>query len=160
MAVLLAGAALEWPRSRPTRPRPPTRGAPYGTPRTPRRAPPGGGSRDKTRAAGTTTPVQDVRAGRHACFDRMVVDVPGADTGRLGYFVRYVDRLHQDGSGRPIAVGGGAVPRGPGRRARIPPRDRRPHVSGAGRPALPGVDLAGYRTFRDARFAGNFEGEN
>jgi hypothetical protein len=89
----------------------------------------------------------------------MVVEVPGAAAGRLGYFVRYVDRLHQDGSGRPIAVGGGAVLEvrvaAPGYR----PETGDPTYPGrAGRP-LPGVDLAGYRTFRDTRFAGSFEGE-
>ncbi|MFE0802341.1 hypothetical protein ACFW3N_19895, partial [Streptomyces sp. NPDC058834] len=73
--------------------------------------------------------------------------------------VRYVDRLHQDGSGRPIAVGGGAVLEvrvaAPGYR----PETGAPTYPGrAGRP-LPGVDLTGYRTFRDARFAGSFEGE-
>ncbi|MFB7086929.1 hypothetical protein [Streptomyces sp. NPDC056296] len=121
--------------------------------------PTGWGSRDKTRVAGTTTPVTDVRTGRHACFDRMVVDVPGADAGRLGYFVRYVDRLHQDGSGRPIAVGGGAV-----LEVRVAAPAYRPETGAAtypgrtGRP-LPDVDLTGYRTFRDTRFAGSFEGE-
>ncbi|MFJ8193942.1 hypothetical protein ACIQ8D_29915 [Streptomyces sp. NPDC096094] len=121
--------------------------------------PTGWGSRDKTRVAGTTTPVEDVRTGRHACFDRMVVDVPGAKAGRLGYFVRYVDRLHQDGSGRPIAVGGGAV-----LEVRVAAPAYRPATGAAtypgraGRP-LPDVDLTGYRTFRDTRFAGSFEGE-
>ncbi|WP_121751136.1 hypothetical protein [Streptomyces sp. E2N166] len=121
--------------------------------------PTGWGSRDKTRVAGTTTPVRDVRTGRHACFDRMVVDVPGADADHLGHFVRYVDRLHQDGSGRPIAVGGGAVLEvrvaAPGYR----PDTGAPTYPGrTGRP-LPDVDLTGYRTFRDTRFAGSFEGE-
>ncbi|MBQ1095839.1 hypothetical protein KBY55_06980 [Streptomyces sp. b94] len=121
--------------------------------------PTGWGSRDKTRAAGTTTPMRDVRAARHACFDRMVVDVPGANAGRLGYFVRYVDRLHQDGSGRPIAVGGGAVLEVRVAAPGYHPETGAPTYPGrAGRP-LPDVDLTGYRTFRDARFAGSFEGE-
>ncbi|WP_443032616.1 AMIN-like domain-containing (lipo)protein [Streptomyces sp. DH41] len=119
----------------------------------------GWGGHDKTRVAGTTTPVKDVRTGRHACFDRMVVDVPGASADRLGYFVRYVDRLHQDGSGRPIAVGGGAVLEiriaAPGYR---PESGASTYPGRAGRP-LPGVDLTGYRSFEDTRFAGSFEGE-
>ncbi|WP_217140115.1 hypothetical protein [Streptomyces sp. AC627_RSS907] len=121
--------------------------------------PTGWGSLGKTRDAGTTTPVKDVRTGRHACFDRLVVDVPGARAGRLGYFVRYVDLLHQDGSGRPIAVGGGAV-----LEVRVAAPGYQPETGDStypgrtGRP-LPGVDLTGYRTFRDTRFAGSFEGE-
>ncbi len=121
--------------------------------------PTGWDSRDKARVAGTTTPVKDVRTGRHACFDRLVVDVPGASADRLGHFVRYADRLHQDGSGRPIAVGGGAV-----LEVRVAAPGYRPETGAAtypgraGRP-LPGVDLTGYRTFRDTRFAGSFEGE-
>ncbi|MFG3155894.1 hypothetical protein ACGF7W_28070 [Streptomyces sp. NPDC048219] len=121
--------------------------------------PTGWGSLAKSRATATTVPVRDVRTGRHACFDRMTVDVPGAGTARLGYQVRYVDRLLQDGSGRPIAVGGGAVLEirvaAPGYR----PETGAPTYPGrAGRP-LPGVDLTGYRSFRDTRFAGSFEGE-
>ncbi|MDT0610372.1 AMIN-like domain-containing (lipo)protein [Streptomyces lancefieldiae] len=119
----------------------------------------GWSSLDKTRAAGTTTPVTNVKAGRHACFDRLVVDVPGARAGRLGHVVRYVDRLHQDGSGRPIPVGGGAV-----LEVRIAAPGYRPETGAATYPGraggpLPGVDLTGYRTFRDTRFAGSFEGE-
>jgi hypothetical protein len=121
--------------------------------------PTGWGSLAESRATATTVPVRDVRTGRHACFDRMTVDVPGARAGGLGYRVQYVDRLHQDGSGRPIAVGGGAVLEirvaAPGYR----PETGAPTYPGrAGRP-LPGVDLTGYRTFRDTRFAGSFEGE-
>lgn len=121
--------------------------------------PTGWGSLTESRATATTVPVRDVRTGRHACFDRMTVEVPGARAGDLGYRVRYVDRLHQDGSGRPIAVGGGAVLEirvaAPGYR----PETGAPTYPGrAGRP-LPGVDLTGYRTFRDTRFAGSFEGE-
>ncbi|WP_344012012.1 AMIN-like domain-containing (lipo)protein [Streptomyces thermospinosisporus] len=120
--------------------------------------PTGWGSLPKTDTTPTTTPVRDVRTGRHACYDRMVVGLPGA--GRdVGYSVRYVDRLHQDGSGRHIPVAGGAV-----LEVRVaapaydPETGAATYPARAGRP-LPGVDLAGYRTFRDARFAGSFEGD-
>ncbi|GAA0639830.1 hypothetical protein GCM10009535_15820 [Streptomyces thermocarboxydovorans] len=120
--------------------------------------PTGWGSLPKTDTTPTTTPVRDVRTGRHSCYDRMVVDLPGA--GRdVGYSVRYVDRLHQDGSGRHIPVAGGAV-----LEVRVaapaydPETGAATYPARAGRP-LPGVDLAGYRTFRDARFAGSFEGD-
>ncbi|MFI8192345.1 hypothetical protein ACIF8T_26770 [Streptomyces sp. NPDC085946] len=120
--------------------------------------PTGWGSVAKTGGTATTTPVNNIRTGRHACFDRMVVDIPGAGSG-LGYSVRYVDRLHQDGSGRPIAVAGGAVLEiRVGAPAYDPETGAAVYPARAGRP-LPGVDLTGYRTFRDARFAGSFEGE-
>ncbi|MGW3728610.1 AMIN-like domain-containing (lipo)protein [Streptomyces sp. NPDC000851] len=121
--------------------------------------PTGWGSLDKARASATTAPVTNVRTGRQACYDRMVVDVPGAGSSALGYTVRYVDRLHQDGSGRPIPVGGQAVLEVRVAAPSYDPETGAPAYPGrAGRP-LPGVDLTGYRTFRDARFAGSFEGE-
>ncbi|WP_262505441.1 hypothetical protein [Streptomyces sp. TRM68367] len=121
--------------------------------------PTGWGSADKTRATATATPVQNIRTGRHVCFDRMVVDVPGAGRGSLGYSVRYVDRLHQDGSGQVIPVGGGAVLEVRVAAPAYDPATGKPaYPARAGR-TLPGVDLTGYRTFRDARFAGSFEGD-
>ncbi|MFC8371087.1 hypothetical protein ACFUIT_24555 [Streptomyces sp. NPDC057239] len=121
--------------------------------------PTGWGSLPESGSDSTTTPVRDIRTGRHACYDRMVVDLPGAARGDIGYSVRYVDRLHQDGSGRHIPVSGGAVLEvrvaAP---AYAPETGEATYPARAGRP-LPGVDLAGYRTFRDARFAGSFEGE-
>ena len=90
----------------------------------------------------------------------MVVDLPGAASrGGLGYSVQYVDRLHQDGSGRHIPVSGGAVLEVRVAAPSYAPESGEPtYPARAGRP-LPGVDLTGYRTFRDARFAGSFEGE-
>ncbi|MGW7054458.1 AMIN-like domain-containing (lipo)protein [Streptomyces sp. NPDC054887] len=121
--------------------------------------PTGWGSTAKTRSAATTESVTNIRTGRHACFDRMVVDVPGAGTSGLGYSVRYVSRLHQDGSGNYIPVGGGAV-----LEVRVSAPAYDPETGEQTYPAragqrLPGVNLAGYRTFRDARFAGSFEGD-
>ncbi|MEG3628316.1 AMIN-like domain-containing (lipo)protein [Streptomyces poriticola] len=121
--------------------------------------PTGWGSLDETRGAATSTPVRNVRTGRHTCFDRFVVDVPGAPADRLGFTVGYVDRLRQAGSGRPVAVGGGAVLEIRVNAPAYRPETGAPTYPGrVGRP-LPGVDLTGYRTFRDARFAGSFEGE-
>ncbi|CAM5325763.1 hypothetical protein SGLAM104S_03566 [Streptomyces glaucescens] len=101
----------------------------------------------------------DERQGRHACYDRLVIDVPGAGKG-VGYRVGYVERLHQDGSGRPVPVAGKAVLEIRVMAPAYDPETGAPTYPGrAGRP-LPGVDLTGYRTFRDARFAGSFEGES
>lgn len=48
------------------------------------------GSLSKGGPAETTAEIFDVRAGRHACFDRLVIDVAGDVTGAYG--VGYVPR--------------------------------------------------------------------
>ncbi|MFD5338252.1 AMIN-like domain-containing (lipo)protein [Streptomyces hawaiiensis] len=120
--------------------------------------PTGWGSLAKSDAASAVASVTNVRTGRHTCFDRMVVDVPGAGSG-VGYTVQYVERLYQDGSGRHIPVAGGAV-----LEVRVTAPAYDPETGAATYPGrvarpLPGVDLTGYRTFRDTRFAGSFEGD-
>ncbi|MCQ8768751.1 AMIN-like domain-containing (lipo)protein [Streptomyces telluris] len=101
----------------------------------------------------------DVRAGRHECYDRLVFDVQGTGDRPIGYRVEYVDRLQQDGSGDVIPVGGGAIL---AVRVAAPSYDTstgEPRYPGhAGQP-LPGVDLTGFRTFQDTRFASSFEGD-
>lgn len=119
--------------------------------------PTGWGSGAKGGVASGAVPLKDIRTGRHDCFDRIVVEVPGG--GTIGYYVRYVDRLHQDGSGDHIPVGGGAVLEVRVAAPSYAPESGAPTYPGkVGRP-LPGVDIGGYSTFRDTRFAGSFEGE-
>ena len=50
----------------------------------------------------------DVRAGRHACFDRLVLDLDGSPGG---FAVRYVPQVTGLASGAPVALRGGSVPR-------------------------------------------------
>ncbi|WP_443052407.1 AMIN-like domain-containing (lipo)protein [Streptomyces sp. NBC_00299] len=121
--------------------------------------PTGWGSQAETRSAATTESVTNVRTGRHACFDRMVVDVPGAGSGDLGYSVQYVSRVYQDGSGDPIAVGGGAVLEVRVTAPAYDPDTGKPTYPVRAGQRLKGVDLTGYRTFRDGRFVGSFEGD-
>ncbi|MET9833308.1 hypothetical protein ABZ078_29285 [Streptomyces sp. NPDC006385] len=121
--------------------------------------PTGWGSTAKARSAATSESVTNIRTGRHACFDRMVVDVPGASTRDLGYSVGYVSRLHQDGSGNHIPVAGGAVLEVRVAAPAYDPDTGKPTYPARAGQRLPGVDLTGYRTFRDARFAGSFEGD-
>lgn len=45
----------------------------------------------------------DVRTGRHATFDRAVLDLTG---GRPEFFIRVVDQLISDGSGLPVDLTG------------------------------------------------------
>jgi hypothetical protein len=108
------------------------------------------GSLPEDRSTGSTGELADVRAGRHACFDRLVADVSG-DAG--GYFVRYVDQVRRDGSGEVVPVRGGA-------RLEVT-------VTAPARPTdawfLPNgelLDPTGYRTFRHLAWAGSFEGQS
>ena len=113
------------------------------------------GSQAKSADLGDREVLYDVRAGRHDCFDRLVVDVGGEDTTFGSYSVRYVPVVHQDGSGDPVPVRGAAdlevVVHAPAY-----DEEGRPTFS----PADPRevVDVAGYRTFRQVAYAGSFEG--
>ncbi|NLU76441.1 hypothetical protein HCC61_28115 [Streptomyces sp. HNM0575] len=119
----------------------------------------GWGSMPKTGEGAGGRSLTDVRTGRHDCYDRLVLDVrPGASANSPGYRVRYVDRLHQDGSGRPVEVGGGAVLEVVADAPAYDPGTFEPTYPGRGGEPLPGVDLKGYKTFRDARFGASYEG--
>ena len=50
-------------------------------------------------------PITNVRAGRHTCFDRMVVDLKGKGAGST---VRYVSQVLSQGQGAVIPLRGGA----------------------------------------------------
>src|SRR6187200_2129864 len=63
------------------------------------------GSLAKEVRVGSTAELFDVRAGRHYCFDRLVLDVAGPVNG---YSVQYVDEVVMDGSGEPVPMRGGA----------------------------------------------------
>ncbi|QNF93221.1 hypothetical protein [Janibacter sp. YB324] len=108
---------------------------------------------DRHYSLGTLT---DVRSGRHACFDRLVVDV---DRPRhsLSYDVRYVPTFREDGSGTVIPLRGGAklqvVVRTPAY-----DDDFDPTYSPANRKEL--VDTTGYRTLRQVAWGGSWEGQS
>lgn len=95
--------------------------------------------------------MRNVRAGRHACYDRLVVDE--ASWAR----VRYVDVVREDGSGHAVPLRGGA-------RLEIVTNRADDVRTGTPtyRPADPAdiVDVTGWRTFRQAAFAGSFEGQS
>lgn len=116
------------------------------------------GSGVKSAAEAGAVPLRNVTVSRGACFDRMVFDVTGA-SGKVGHHVGYVEAFRQDGSGDPIPVRGGAVLQIFLSAPSYDPLTLRPTYAGrAGKP-LPGVEVAGYRTFRDARFGASFEGQ-
>ncbi len=113
------------------------------------------GSTPESGTARDTEVVVGVRSGRHACYDRLVIDLLGQDTTFGSYDVRYVPQVVEDGSGRPVPVRGAAdlqiVLRAPAYDA-----DGNPTYTPANRREV--VDVTGYRTFRQVAWAGSFEG--
>ena len=112
------------------------------------------GSQPRVLDRGDTETLNGVRAGRHACYDRLVVDVGGQDARFGSYAVRYVRQVTADGSGDPVPLRGGAalevVVGAPAYGEHGPtyvPRDR-----------AEVVDVTGFRTFRQVAWAGSFEG--
>ncbi|MFI7581854.1 AMIN-like domain-containing (lipo)protein [Kocuria kalidii] len=96
----------------------------------------------------------DVRAGRHECFDRLVVDIEGF-TGT--YSVEYVDEVTGIGSGLPIPLRGDAE---------LSILVESPAYDEDGDPTYDPdnqrelVDTTGYETFRQVAWAGSFEGQS
>ena len=63
------------------------------------------GSLTKSLSRMTPAPITNIRAGRNACFDRMVVDIRGKGAG---YTVRYVSQVLSQGRGSVVPLRGGA----------------------------------------------------
>lgn len=99
------------------------------------------------------------RAGRHACYDRVVFDVNGSDD--VGFVARYVPVVVADASGQAVPVPGRAalevVVRAPivDNFGHQPWRDQ-PRV---GDPLISATSLASFTSLRAVRFAGSFEGQ-
>jgi hypothetical protein len=112
------------------------------------------GSLDKsTGAPGTDiATIFNLRSGRHACFDRLVVDLRG---DALGATVRYVAGVTEDGSGFSVPVRGGAF---------LEVYVYNIAHDAAGHPTFKpanrneAVNVAGFQTFRQVAFRGTFEG--
>ncbi|QBI56435.1 AMIN-like domain-containing (lipo)protein [Streptomonospora litoralis] len=105
-------------------------------------------------------PVRDVRAGRHECFDRVVVDVHG--TAATGFDVSYVPEVKAQGSGKPVPVAGNAalrmIVRSPAQGTPGGGTDQEPLAS-VGEHFVPEDGLADWGSLRSVRFAGSFEGQ-
>lgn len=96
--------------------------------------------------------ITNVRSGRHACFDRLVVDLRGGDVP--GYRVAYT-AVTEQGSGKAVPLRGAAdlriivhAPAYKDGKATYLPKNRKEVV-----------DVSGYRTFRQVAWAGSFEGQ-
>jgi hypothetical protein len=89
-----------------------------------------------------------VRVGRHACYDRLVLDVTGS-THVASYRVEYVPAVRSEGSGAVVPLRGGAFLQiSVGVNNTVAP------------PAFSGTvaDVSSFRTFRQVAAAGSFEG--
>ncbi|MFG2311438.1 hypothetical protein ACGFS9_22645 [Streptomyces sp. NPDC048566] len=120
--------------------------------------PTGWGSLPKTAADTAGGSLTDIRTGRHDCYDRMVFDVPAAGATGIGYTMHYVDAFYQDPSGIRIPISGGAIIEIVVSSPSYDPETNVATYPGRGGRALPGVNLTGYKTFRDAKFGASFEG--
>ncbi|MGW0703720.1 AMIN-like domain-containing (lipo)protein [Streptomyces sp. NPDC002867] len=116
------------------------------------------GSGAKSATESEPGPLKNVRTSRHACYDRMVFDIDGT-ARRTGYHVGYVDTFHQDGSGERIPVSGGAVLQVYVSAPSYDPATLEPTYLGKAGKRLPGVNVTGYRTFKDTRFGASSEGQ-
>jgi hypothetical protein len=111
------------------------------------------GSLDKASTGGAGF-VDDVRAGQHACYDRLVIDVVG-NPSYSSWNVGYVPGVTEDPSGRPVSLRGGAF-----LQIGLHADDYTPNgtltYTPANRREL--VNVSGFRTFRQVAWAGSFEG--
>ena len=109
----------------------------------------------------TTATVQNLRAGRHACFDRLVVDLGPVRSGLPGpqgngFLVRYAPDAGGPESGESLSIQGGArlgvlvnaAAHDDGYQPTYEPTNR-----------LRAVDVTGFRTFRQVAFLGSFESQ-
>jgi hypothetical protein len=87
----------------------------------------------------------------------MVIDTSAPGTG---YEVRYVANVIADGSGQVVPLSGGAKLEIVTHTPSYNPYTGVPTYGGIVAQPLPGVTLAGYQTFKDAKFAGSFEGQS
>lgn len=99
------------------------------------------GSGAKTVTSSGHSTLSAVRAGRHTCFDRVVVDL---SSSAIGYRVRYVSAVRNQGQGAVIPLKGGAF-------LQVDLQS-----AAARTPAMPNV--AGYTTLRQVGWGGSFEG--
>lgn len=111
------------------------------------------GSLPKAASPTATGHLTNIRAGRHECYDRLVLDFVGTNDG---YNVQYVSEVVHDGSGIPVPLRGGA-------KLRIVVNS--PAYDDYGNPTYrfsnPSelVNVTGFSTFRQVAWAGSFEGQ-
>ena len=105
--------------------------------------------------AHTTATINNVRAGRHDCYDLLVIDMGGGPAPEW-YHVQYVSTVHQQGSGFPVPLAGGAF-----LDVIVGSAAHDSAYNPTYRPADPmhAVNVTGFTTFRQVAFLGTFEGQ-
>lgn len=112
------------------------------------------GSLAKDAGTGSGAHLTGVRAGRHGCFDRLVLDFDGR---ARGYRVSYVAQVRSDGAGRVVPLRGGARLEIVARAAAYDDSGRATYRA---RNQSELVAVGGWRTFRQVAWAGSFEGQS
>ena len=109
------------------------------------------GSVAKESSAGAGGQITNVRAGRHDCYDRLVIDLRGS---AAPYTVKYVNPVTEDPTGFPVALRGGAF-----LQITLQSPDHTPAYVPTYRPANRRelVTVTGFSTFRQVAHAGSFE---
>ncbi|MFV0131433.1 hypothetical protein ACLGI4_27610 [Streptomyces sp. HMX112] len=116
------------------------------------------GSGVKSAGEAQADPLSTITTQRGRCFDRMIFDTGGAK-GDLRHYVGYVGTFRQDGSGDRIPVSGGAILQIFVSAPSYDSTTGKPSYDAKAGQPLPGVNLTGYRTFKDTRFGASFEGQ-
>jgi len=111
------------------------------------------GSLTKSLGRMSPAPITNVRAGRHTCFDRLVVDVRG---NGAGYTVRYASQVLSQGQGAVIPLRGGAKLDVVITAPTYDINTGTSTYSPANRREL--VNVTGFSTFRQIASGGSFEG--
>ena len=97
--------------------------------------------------------IVDVRAGRHACYDRLVLDIRGP--ALRTWHVQYVPRVIHDPRGDVVPLRGGAFLQIVVGATTYDENGRPTYDPGDDRQLAP---VAGFTTFRQVALAGSFEG--
>lgn len=108
------------------------------------------GSTNKLTTTGTSAPITGARTGRHDCWDRLVLDLAGKPPP--GSHVRYTDGFRTASGSASLPITGGAVLTITSFSAATVPWSVGTHIA---TPSQFGA--AGYRTFRDLVYGGNYE---
>ena len=97
--------------------------------------------------------ISQVRAGRHDCYDRLVIDI-GDGAGLDWYDVSYVDEVRTDGEGAVVPTRGGAS-----LQVVVFSTSQSPYgvFPGTGTDPNELTNVSGFRTFRQVVWAGEFE---
>jgi hypothetical protein len=101
------------------------------------------GSLAKESTAGLGGEITNARAGRHDCYDRLVIDLHGSAAPTT---VKYVGQVTRDPSGFPVALRGGAFLQITVQAPAAHPKDNDELVN-----------VSGFSTFRQVAQVGSFE---